>query len=492
MRLTPLAMLTLAVSVVQAGDAPVPTAGFERHFVDATLRVDYYHVGNADDELVTFDRCTRQGAWAGPRQQLADPFGYGGYLVRVTDPEEGTLLYSQGFDSYFGEYRTTDRAARGEHRTFHESVLLPFPRRPVRVAILRRPRTGEPTELAARLVDPGAVDVAAEPPAGGVVMVETTVAGPPAVSLDLTFVGEGYTADQEELFRSDLAHFSQLLLSQSPFASLGDRISVRGVLKPSADEGCDEPTRGVFRRTSVGASFNSLGSERYLLTEDNRSLRDIAANVPYDALVIMVNHDRYGGGGIYNLYCTFTTRSPWSGYLLVHELGHSFAGLADEYYTSSVAYNEFYPKSSEPVEPNITALLDPATLKWRHLVDPGTALPTPWEKATFDEMDTRYQRRREELNRAIAKAARGGAPDDRVEELERQAEELSMEHAERARRFLRASEAADVVGAFEGAGYSATGLYRPMVDCVMFSKGMRPFCAVCDAAVSRMIRRYAP
>jgi len=143
------------------------------------------------------------------------------------------------------------------------------------------------------------------------------------------------------------------------------------VYKPSEDSGVDEPGANIYRNTVMNCTFNSLGSDRYLLTEDNKAVRDLAAFVPYDALYIMVNHSRYGGGGIYNLYCTFTTGNQYKDFLFIHEFGHSFAGLADEYYTSSTAYNDFYPRGVEPVELNITALTDPQNVKWKNHLTPG-------------------------------------------------------------------------------------------------------------------------
>ncbi|MBE3129703.1 MAG: peptidase M64, partial [Acidobacteria bacterium] len=254
--------------------------------------------------------------------------------------------------------------------------------------------------------------------------------------------------------------------------------------------GCDEPSHGSFKATALGATFDSLGSERYLLTEDNKSLRDIAAHVPYDALYIMVNHKRYGGGGIYNLYCTFTTDNQWYEYLFLHEFGHSFAGLADEYYTSEVAYNEFYPRGVEPAEPNITALLEPGRLKWKNLTSPGVEIPTRWEKADFDAMDNAYQKIRGEINAKIAKLKREGADAAEVARVEEESERLSREHADKVDAFLRASKYWGKVGAFEGAGYAAQGLYRPQLDCLMFTKGTKPFCKVCEAAVVRTILNY--
>jgi len=263
------------------------------------------------------------------------------------------------------------------------------------------------------------------------------------------------------------------------------------VFKPSAESGCDEPTHGIFKNTALNASFNSLGSPRYLLTEDNKSLQDIAAHVPYDTLFIMINHKRYGGGGIYNFFCVFTVDNQWYEYLLLHEFGHSFAGLADEYYTSSVAYSEFYPRGVEPTEPNITALLDPKNLKWKNLVTLGIEIPTPWEKEDFDQMDMNYQKIRNKINQEIARNKREGAPKEEVEKLEEKSENLSRLHANKMDEYLQKSMFWEKVGAFEGAGYSAQGLYRPMIDCLMFTKGTKPFCKVCEQAVIRVIKHYS-
>ena len=464
---------------------------FDRHFEDATLRIDFHHTGDAVEEQVSIDRLYRQGQWAGSRSRLVDPFSYGGYLVEARDAETNNLLFSKGFDSYFAEYRTTAAAASGTLRTYHESVLLPFPKKRLTVSLTAHRRDGTSVKLLGIEVDPSSVDISGEPPSANVLVIESHIGGSPSGVLDIAILGEGYTESGIDVFKADLTKATDVLLGQAPFASHRDRISVRGVLAVSADSGCDEPTRGAYRDTALGVSFNSLGSERYLLTEDNRSLRDIAANVPYDALIIMVNHDRYGGGGIYNLFSTFTAHSRWSDYLLLHEFGHSFAGLADEYYSSSVAYNDFYPQGREPVEANITALLDPTNLKWKDLIEQGTEVPTPWEKEGYDLEGTAYQKERTALNEAIAEAARTGMPKELVVELREKEERHAAAHAEWAQQYLAGSRWAGKVGAFEGAGYSSTGLYRPMLDCLMFSRRVQPFCGVCERAVEAMILRYS-
>jgi hypothetical protein len=480
------AIILVALPLVAGGGEP----NFDQHFVDANLRIDLFHIGNAEVEHVTIDRLYRQGIWAGSRVELVDQSGLGSYAVKAHDAESGQLLCSRGFDSYFGEYRTTDDAVAGKMRTFHETVLIPFPRQPLLIVYEAIARDGTVTELTRFEIDPDSVAISTEPLIDGVTVVEARVSGEPRATLDIAIIGEGYTAAEAELFTSDLNRFTEVLLGYQPYALLKDRISVRGALKPSQESGCDEPTRGHFRQTSIGASFNSLGSPRYMLTEDNRALRDVAAHLPYDTLVIMVNHSRYGGGGIYNLYCTFTAHNQWSSYLLVHELGHSFAGLADEYYSSSVAYNDFYPRGIEPREANITALLDPDQLKWKHLLTPGIEIPTPWGKAEYDEKLEEFQKQRHELNDKIAEASRSGVPEEEIERLKAEAELHSKLSADYAANFRHESLLADKVGAFEGAGYSSTGFYRPTLDCIMFSRGEQPFCPVCQEAIANMIRYW--
>lgn len=484
--------ILLLVPLIVLATPSARAAEFEDNFEDATLRVDFYQFGDAETENIAVDRLIRQGSWAGPVGMLIDPRPTGRYVARMTDPESGEILVEIGFDSLFGEYRTTGPAADGVTRVFHESVLLPFPVRPQRLSFSRRSPSGEETPLSEIGIDPNAVSIREEAPRAGVTVVDAHIGGEPHSSLDIAIVGDGYTADQIDLFRSDLARFSELLLSQSPYDSRRADINIRGVVSPSVDEGCDEPTRGTWRSTAVGSSFNSLGSPRYLLTEDNRDLRDIAANTPYDTLVVMVNQERYGGGGIYNRYCTFTAHGVFAGYLLLHEFGHSFGGLADEYYTSSTAYTEFYPDGVEPIQPNITAATDRAELKWTDLVAPETPIPTPWDKATFDADDLAYQEERREIDGAIAWAARTDAFPFEIDMLQQAAVDHALQRVAVIDVMMEASGLMDTIGAFEGAGYVSQGLYRPAVDCLMFSRGVKPLCRVCARAVDGRIDFYAP
>lgn len=484
-------LFQLIISLVLFPVLPISAAGFDQHFEDATLRVDFYQYGDAEGEHIALDRLVRQGIWAGPIDRLLDPHPYGGYVARAIDPGSGELIFQVGFDSLFGEYRTTDPAARGEARVFHETILLPFPKEPIRLTVSRAPADDEEVVLFETVIDPDSDGIAVESPRAGVTVVDAQSMGNPHSNLDIAIIGEGYTASQIDLFSADVERFAELMLSEEPYSSRNDAISIRGVVLPSIDEGCDQPTRGIWRATALNASFNALGSPRYLLTESNRDLRDIAANVPYDTLVIMVNHDRYGGGGIYNRFCTFTAHGDFSPYLLLHEFGHSFGGLADEYYTSSTAYNEFYPAGTEPVSPNISAAADRGSMKWADLVSADTPLPTPWDKNDFDTADLAYQAERREIDSAIAAANRTAAFQFELDALEEAARNHAADRVAAVDAFMASSGWLGTVGAFEGAGYVSDGLYRPAIDCLMFSRGVKALCPVCRRAVASRIDFYA-
>ncbi len=466
-------------------------SAFNSYFHDQTLRIDFFHIGDSQEEWITLDQLYCYGIWAGSRTNLIDSFNNGKYYIQISDSTGQDLLFSYGFDSYFGEYQTSSEAARGIKKTYHESALIPMPNKKVSFKLLKRDAQNDLLPIFQKIINPADVMIIRDKIVDEQVkLFPVHRSGDPHKCLDVVILGEGYTAAQADKFYNDLVFFSRLLLKHSPYDRYADHINIYGVLKPSQESGIDEPRAGIFKNTTFNFTFNSLGSERYVMTEDNRTLRDIAAHVAYDAIYVMVNHKRYGGGGIQNLYCSFTTDNQWREYLFLHEFGHSFAGLADEYYTSSTAYNDFYPKGVEPFSPNITALLDPDSLKWRPLLSEGIAIPTPWEKAEYDEMDLAWQKERREMNDEIARLKRTGADPEKIKNAERAYDISDSTHAQRIRSFLDGSAYVGKVGAFEGAGYVSEGLYRPMLDCIMFSKTQLRFCKVCEQRVEQVINHY--
>jgi len=325
-------------------------------------------------------------------------------------------------------------------------------------------------------VDPASplVDRAPSPAAGRVWAVVEN--GPPADKVDLLLLGDGYTPSDMDKWHRDAQRMAALLFAVSPFKEHRQDFNVWAVDTPSTLTGVSRPSDGVYRRTPIGATYDAFGSERYVLTFENRAFRDVAGYAPYDFVEILVNAQTYGGGGIFNLFSTVAADSLWAPYLFIHEFGHHFAGLADEYYTSDVSY-EAPAERTEPWERNVTALMDPAKLKWKGLLGKGLAVPTPWPKEKFETHAREVQQRRKKIRAE-------NRPEAEMDALflEQQADES---------RLLSADPAFGKVGAFEGANYEARGYYRPQMDCVMFSRNKVPFCSVCQRAIEQVIDLYA-
>ncbi|MCU0413465.1 MAG: IgA Peptidase M64 [Ignavibacteriaceae bacterium] len=464
---------------------------FNKYFIDETMRIDYHHVGDAKDELITLDQIYKYGIWAGSRVNLIDEMNLGRYCVKIYDAASNELIYSKGFDSYFGEYKTSTEGLEGIKKTFHESAIIPYPKNKIVFAMERRDSKQNLFEFFRREIDPADIMIIRDEVKDKMVTVyDAETNGETHNRVDVVILGEGYTIDERTKFEKDLKYFTEVFFGLEPYKSNQEKFNIHGVYKPSGDSGIDEPPADQYSNTVVNCTFNSMGSERYILTEDNKAVRDLAAHVPYDAIYIMVNHPRYGGGGIYNFFCTFTTDNQFRDYLFLHEFGHSFSGLADEYYTSDVQYNDFYPVGLDPLEPNITALTDPTNIKWKEFLTPGIEIPSKWDKAKYDSMDYKWQAERREMNKKTAQLKRERQSSDVIKAAEDAYARKDKEHSDLVDSYLRKNTNYGKVGAFEGAGYVANGMYRPMLDCIMFSKGERPFCKVCEAHIMKVIEQY--
>src|ERR1039458_7655038 len=426
--------------------------------IPRTLRVDYYHTGNSHEEWFSLDRVVVEPLeWPGNLSKTIDESQLGNYLFEVRERGSGKLVYSRGFNSVFGEWKTTEEALHG-NRTFSESLRFPSPEAPVEVLLKERAGSGFREgrkevwkEVWKTVVDPKDKFVdRSRPPSPGALM-ELQKMGDPATKVDLLVLGDGYTAAERGKFEKDARRFMETLLSTSPFRDHQKDFNVWGLCPAAKESGVSRPSSGIYRRSPVGASYDTFGTERHLLTTENRALRDVASFAPYAFIEILVNGQTYGGGGIFNQYATVAIDNLWAGYVGVHEFGHQFGALADEYYTSDVAYLPA-EKKTEPWEPNATALLDPANLKWKDLVAAVTPVPTPWDKEKFDRFERDIQRQRKELRAA-------GKPEAEIDELFRK--ERAQEDA-----MLGSEKFTGKVGAFEGANYEAKGYYRPEVDCI--------------------------
>jgi len=438
-----------------------------------TLRVDYYHTGNSKQEWFSLDRTVMEPLeWPGNPAKAIDDSGLGNYLFEVREKQSGKLVYSRGFNSAFAEWQDTEEAQHAS-RTFSESLRFPSPDVPVEVVVEAR-KEGRFQEVWKTVVDPKDKFVDRSRPASPGPLIELQKTGDPATKVDLLVMGDGYTAAERGKFEKDARQFLETLFATSPFREHRQDFNVWGLCPKAEESGISRPSSGIYRRSPLGTTYDTFDSERYVLTMENRAMRDVASFAPYEFVEILVNGKTYGGGGIFNQYATVAIDNAWAGYVGVHEFGHHFAALADEYYTSDVAYLAPGEKK-EPWEPNVTALMDPANLKWKDLVAAGTPIPTPWPKDDFERFEAQIQKQRRELRAA-------GKPESEMEELFRK--EREQEDA-----MFAASKYADSVGAFEGADYQAKGYYRPQMNCIMFTRH-QSFCAVCRRAIERVIGMY--
>lgn len=478
--------LILSISIL-----PQNNPKFEDYFLDETLRIDYFHIGDAKTEMITIDKLHRYGIWAGSLTHLVDNFNNGKYYLKIYDATSKNLIYSKGFNTFFGEYATGDDGVNGIMKSFHESAIIPFPIHKIIFALEKRNDANNLVEFFRTEIDPSSIYIIKDKIADSSVEIFKPVYnGDPHKKVDIVILAEGYTKSEKKKFKKDLDKFVKYFFEQEPYKSQKSNFNIYGVFKPSEQSGTDLPGADIFVNTVLNTTFWSLGSERYLMTEDNKTMRDLAAFVPYDAIYIQVNHSRYGGGGIYNQFCTYTTDNQFAKYLFTHEFGHSFTGLADEYYTSDVAYNDFFKPTVEPVEPNITALLDPKNIKWKKYLSDGIEIPTPWEKEEFDRFSYEWLKERNKMNNNIAELKKNRAPEKEIKAAEDEYAFKDKQQSEKVDKYLMSSKYWNKVGAFEGAGYQPKGLYRPMLDCIMFSKGDKPFCKVCEEAIKEVIDSY--
>jgi hypothetical protein len=449
---------------------------FDARFTGKTLRFDYFHSGTANEEHISLDELRAEADWPGSRTRLVDELGLGYYFFEVIDSENGHVIYSRGFDSIFGEWQTTAEAATA-WRTFHESQRFPEPRGEVRLVLKRRAAGGEFREIYAASFRPTGSGVNRSPTQERGQAWTVFENGAPAEKLDLLILGDGYTAGDQEKFHGDVERLVGILFETEPFRTRRGDFNVRALAAPASESGISDPRRGLWRDSPLGFRSNAFGIDRYALSYENEAIREVAAAAPYDALAVITNTKKHCGGGIYNLWANAPADSVTARYVFVHELGHSLAGLEDEYYNAEVAYLKPDGPPVEPWRPNVTALHDPAKLKWRDLVDADTPIPTPWNQAEYDRLGKTHLGRVRELESRGAAAA--------------EINELYSNLKKSAGPLLANEKYAGRSGAFEGAGYQAKGLYRSEVDCIMFSQNRPEFCRVCAGAIERVIQTYS-
>ncbi|MEI6852704.1 MAG: M64 family metallopeptidase [Bacteroidota bacterium] len=406
------------------------SAAFDDYFINKTLRIDYYHTGDHLNDSYSMDELIQEPFWGGSKVNLIDIFDYGKYNFLVYDAATNVLIYSRTYSTLFSEWQTTDEA-KLTVKTFSETVTCPFPKNKIRVEWQTRNRKGIFEKKFEYVVDPANYFIRKEQK---ILIPKTDIlnSGDPAVKVDLVIIPDGYTKEEMGQFIKDAKLFTGYLFEATPYKENKSKFNVYAIQAPSQESGTDIPGDGIWKNTILGTTFYTFDSERYLMTGENKAVRDVASNAPYDQIYIMVNTSKYGGGAIYNHYATCVSGNMYKEYVFSHELGHAFAGLGDEYYESSTSYNEFYPLDVEPPDPNLTTMVH-FEKKWKDMVDKDTPIPTPSED--------KYKQK-------------------------------------------------GVVGVFEGGGYVNKGVYRPSYDCSMKSISVNNFCPVCRKAIQAMIDFY--
>lgn len=402
---------------------------FDDYFYNKTLRLDYHHTGNHQEDFYSFDELIEEPFWGGSKVNLIDKFNFGQYKFIVIDEKTGIQLYSRTYSTLFGEWQTTDEA-KETYKTFSETVIFPYPKNEVIVEFYGRDNLNNLIKKFQYKIDPDNYFIKKEKNLK-FETVKVQYNGDPSNKVDVVFIPEGYSENEMDLFQNDCEKFKKYFFNSSPFKENQNNFNIWAVLAPSKESGTDIPAENIWKNTLINSSFYTFDLERYLMTADNKTLRSVASNVPYDQIYIVVNTPKYGGGAIYNHFSVCVNQNENEEFVFTHEFGHGFAFLADEYYTSDVAYNDFYSLDVEPLERNITTLVD-FNSKWKNLVEQNTPIPTP---AT---VNFKYK-----------------------------------------------------VGAFEGGGYVEKGVYRPMQDCSMKSISIDNFCPVCKKTIKDMIDFYS-
>ena len=401
---------------------------FENYFREGALRIDYFHGGTNNSEFFILDELIKEKYWAGNKDKLLIPFDYGKYQILVKDFIQNKIIYSYNYSTLFSEWQTTEEA-KNISKIFHETVIIPYPKNQVLVEFYSRDSLNNLKLKFDLKINPDDPYIRKDNK-GEFSSISILESGNFSKKVDIVIIPEGYTIKDSIKFYNDALRFKEYLFNSSPFKENKDKFNINLVFAWSEETGTDIPPENTWKNTIINSRFYTFYLDRYLMTSDNKTLRDIASNVPYDQIYILVNTDEYGGGAIYNHYAVCVSDNKFSEYIFTHEFGHSFAFLADEYYNSEVAYDNFYRLDIEPLEPNITTLID-FNKKWKNMISENVPIPTPAVK--------------EYLNK---------------------------------------------VGVFEGGGYSAKGIFRPQFDCTMKSISVDNFCAVCKASIEKMINYY--
>ena len=430
---------------------------FDEHFTDSTLRLDYVFAGSNRTQEIFFEHAYKTACWAGRKSRLSEMPLQGNGQITLRSHDSGQLLYVHTFSTLFQEWQATEEATRVK-RAFETSYNVPMPKQPVDVTVTltdfhnkvvaEMTHTVDPKDILIRPITnhPSYLPLQSEGVGWRLFTYIWKGEGDLTDCIDLAIVAEGYTATEMDKFYTDCQRVVDALFAHEPFTSLKSRFNVVAVPCESAESGASVPHTGQWRQTPVATHYDTFYSNRYLMTQDIHRLYDLLAGVPFEHIIVLVNSSLYGGGGIYNQLTVSTSDHPTFKQVLVHEFGHGYAGLGDEYFYDD-GYETMYPADTEPWEPNLTTLVD-FDSKWADLVPKGTPIPTP-PTALPNYRNLKNEQERRQLN-----------------------------------------EATQRVGVYEGGGYQSKGIYRPCQECRMKINEVEHFCPVCTRAIRRITDFY--
>ncbi len=420
-----------------------------------TLRLDYIFTGTNKETEISLAKMKSLDGWAGRQVNMDKILVQGNGAVKVNDKASGKLLYVNTFSTLFREWQNSEEATR-VRKSFEVVLLVPMPEAPASISVELYNDRRETVASYSFDMDP--TDILIQPVRCDYPSRYIIKSGDPKDHVDIAFVAEGYRAEEAELFYSEAKMAAEAILAHEPFKSMKDKINFVAVAAPSQESGISVPHDNHWVNTALGSHYDTFYSERYLTTLNIFKLHDALASVPYEDIIILANTEHYGGGGVYGQYMLSSTRHAQSKPVIVHEFGHSFAGLADEYFYDD-QYEQFYFPDIEPWEPNITTLVD-FDSKWKDMLQTDKIV-------TKAEQDAEKKAQREAFEKESAKAkAEGRKPV-----------------------FPRPdySTADYKVGLYEGAGYLSEGVYRPWPECRMKINEFPEFCPVCQRGIARMI-----
>lgn len=435
--------ISIVALIAASGIAEATASDFNENFRDSTLRIDYVLGGGPSGVRLMLESQTKQKGWAGRRSRLKDVPVAGNGTIMVTDPQTGDTLYRNTFSSLFQEWLFTPEADLKD-MAFENSFLVPLPKKEADITLsLRGNRHDEIGRITHRYKpDDELVALRGDNPLPHSYIHK---GGDSKEAIDIAFLAEGYRMEEMDTFLTKATRIAEEILSYEPFASNKDKFNIVAVMTPSKESGVSIPLKGEWKDTAFESHFSTFYSSRYLTTPRVWRLHRSLEGIPYEHVLVLVNTPAYGGGGIYNSYQIATADHKLTLPVAVHEFGHSFAGLADEYFYTEEE-DGTYPLDIEPWEQNITTLVD-FDSKWKDMLTPGVQVPTPW-------IDN------------------GGTRKDRMKQAEK---DKSVE---------------TVIGAFEGGGYRAKGVYRPVETCRMRDNHNPKFCPVCERAIKKVIEFY--